>query len=91
MRVSPVGSRKSKEDVAARKPISTEPGACGDIEFYLVHVDFAALDDDAERDYLKHLPTSFSLKPEDVDKLEDAARRILTESREFQRFLRDLH
>jgi len=70
--------------------ISTEPGACGDIEFYLVLVRFAALNDDAERDYLKHLPTSFSLKPEEVDRLRAAARLILTESKEFQRLLRDL-
>ena len=32
-------------------PISTEPGSCGDIEFYLVEVRFDALDDEAERSY----------------------------------------
>lgn len=72
-------------------PISTEPGSCGDIEFYLVQVRFDALDDEAERSFLKRLPTSFVLKPEEVDKLRDAARRILAESNEFQRFLHDLH
>ena len=72
------------------EPISTEPGGCGDIEFYLVQVRFAALNDDAEREYLKHLPTSFSLKPEEVDRLRAAARLILSESNEFQRLLRDL-
>lgn len=71
-------------------PISREPGACGDIEFYLVQVRFEALDDDAEREELKRLPTSFVLTPEQVDHLRDAARRILQESREFQRLLRDL-
>jgi NTE family protein len=71
-------------------PVSTEPGACGDIEFYLVQVRFDALDDEAERSTLKRLPTSFVLKPEEVDKLRDAARRILAESRDFQRLLRDL-
>ena len=70
--------------------ISTEPGSCGDIEFYLVQVKFDALDDAAERSYFKHLPTSFVLKPDEVDKLREAARRILTESTEFQRLLRDL-
>ena len=48
-------------------PISTEPGSCGDIEFYLVQVRFDALDDEAERSYFKRLPTSFALKPEEVD------------------------
>lgn len=72
-------------------PISTEPGGCGDIEFYLVQVRFDALDDESERSTLKHLPTSFALKSEQVDHLKDAAHRILQESREFQRLLQDLH
>jgi NTE family protein len=71
-------------------PVSTEPGSCGDIEFYLVRVSFSALNDDAERGILEHLPTSFVLKPEEVDKLRNAARRILTESKEFQRLVGDL-
>jgi len=71
-------------------PISTEAGSCGDIEFYLVLVSFDALDDEAERSFLKRLPTSFALKPEEVDRLRDAARRALSESPEFQRLLRDL-
>jgi NTE family protein len=71
--------------------ISTEPGSCGDIEFYLVQVKFDALQDAAESSYLKRLPTSFALQPEQVDQLRDAARRILAESKEFQRLIRDLH
>ena len=70
--------------------ISTEPGSCGDIEFYLVQVRFDALEDKAESSYLKKLPTSFVLKPEQVDHLRDAARRILTESKDFQRLIEDL-
>jgi NTE family protein len=71
--------------------ISLEPGTCGDIEFYLVEVNFNALDDEAERSYFKRLPTSFVLTPEAVDRLRDAARRILTNSKEFQRLMEDLH
>jgi len=71
-------------------PISTEPGACGDIEFYLVQVRFDALDDEVQRNFLKRLPTSFVLQPEEVDRLREAARRILAESLEFQRLLQDL-
>lgn len=70
--------------------ISTAPGACGDIEFYLVEVKFDALQDPAERTYFKRLPTSFSLPDEEVDKLRQAARRILSNSRDFHRLLRDL-
>jgi len=72
-------------------PISTEPGACGDIQFYLIQVKFDALDDEAERTFLKRLPTSFVLKPEEVDQLRDAARRILSNSKEFQRLIRELN
>lgn len=70
--------------------LSTEPGSCGDIEFYLIQVKFDALDDEAERHYFKRLPTSFVLKPEEVDRLRGAARRVLTKSKEFQRLIKDL-
>jgi NTE family protein len=71
-------------------PVSVEPGACGDIRFYLIEVKFDALKDGEERDYFNGLPTSFTLPPEAVDRLRDAARRILVQSDEFQQLLRDL-
>lgn len=70
--------------------ISTKPGACGDIQFYLIEVKFDALPDEEERTYFTKLPTSFKLSDEEVDKLRDAAHRILTQSEAFQRLLRDL-
>lgn len=73
-----------------QNPVSTEPGGCGDIEFYLVEVRFDALNDEAEGDYLKKLPTSFNLRPEQVDRLKGAARQILMESDEFKRLVNDL-
>ncbi|HXX62732.1 MAG TPA: patatin-like phospholipase family protein [Bacteroidota bacterium] len=72
------------------KPVSTKPGACGDIKFYLIEVKFDALKDEEERNYYKQLPTSFSLSGEQVDKLRQVARRILTQSEEYHRFLSDL-
>jgi NTE family protein len=69
---------------------STEPGSCGDIQFYVVEVKFDALQDETERKYFKGLPTSFKLDPEEVDKLREAVQRILVQSEEFQRLLRDL-
>jgi NTE family protein len=71
-------------------PVSTEPGSCGDIEFYVVDVKFDLLEDEKERRYFKKLPTSFKLEPEQVDNLRDVAQRILNKSPEFQRFLNDL-
>ena len=70
--------------------LSTASGSCGDIVFYVVEVKFDALKDDAERMYFKRLPTSFKLAPEQVDKLREVAHRLLVNSDEFQRLLRDL-
>jgi len=70
--------------------VSTAPGSCGDIEFYVVEAQFDALKDEKERMYFKRLPTSFKLSSEEVDKLRDVAHRILVESEEFKRLLSDL-
>jgi NTE family protein len=71
--------------------ISREPGSCGDIEFYLVEVRFGNHRDKAEAEYLALLPTAFRLSDEEVDRLKAAARKILTESDEFRKLLRDLN
>lgn len=86
-------SRWAGEVRAGRCPpgqMSQEPGACGDIEFYLVDVSFGNLRDRAEGAYLAKLPTSFRLSGGDVDRLRTGARQILAESDDFRRLLRDL-
>jgi NTE family protein len=83
-------TREVQENRCGNKPISTEPGACGDIKFYLIEVKFSALKDEAESTYFKSLPTSFKLSSEEVDKLREVAGRLLVESPEFQRLLSDL-
>jgi NTE family protein len=70
--------------------VSTAPGSCGDIQFYVVDVKFDELKDETERMYFKRLPTAFTLPPEQVDQLRDVAHRLLNESEEFQRLLGDL-
>jgi NTE family protein len=70
--------------------VSTAPGSCGDIQFYVVEVKFDTLKDETERMYFKRLPTAFKLAPEKVDKLRDVAHRLLVQSEEFKRLLRDL-
>jgi NTE family protein len=70
--------------------VSTAPGSCGDIQFYVVEVKFDALKDEAERMHFKRLPTAFKLPAEEVDKLRDVAHRLLVNSEEYQRLLRDL-
>ena len=68
--------------------VDKRPGGCGDIEFFLIEVKFDALRDEAERSFLKQLPTSFSLTPEQVDILRATARRIMAESPEYARLLK---
>jgi NTE family protein len=67
-----------------------DSGPCDDIQFYLVEVSFDRLEDESERAYFKSLPTSFKLSDEQVDKLREVAGRLLRQSPEFQRLLRDL-
>jgi NTE family protein len=87
-------SLKSWEDQVRTKrcggTILTDPNSCGDIQFYVIEVKFDRLKDEKERHYFKSLPTSFKLTSEEVDRLRDAAHRILVESSEFQRLLSDL-
>ncbi len=70
--------------------VSTVPGSCGNIQFYVVEVKFGNLKDQKEQMYFKRLPTSFKLKPEQVDKLTEVAHRVMNDSPEFQRLLNDL-
>jgi NTE family protein len=70
--------------------VSTAPGSCGDIQFYVIEVKFDALKDEGERMHFKRLPTAFKLPPEEVDKLREVAHRLLVDSEEYQRLLRDL-
>jgi NTE family protein len=59
-------------------------------EIYAIDVSFAALSDKAEFDYLNQQPTSFVLPGEAVDRLRAAPGKIILESPEFRRLLRDL-
>jgi NTE family protein len=60
-----------------------------DIELYAIDVSFPQLKDEAEREYLNNLPTSFKLPPEAVDRLRAAAATIIHDSPEFKRLLRE--
>jgi NTE family protein len=54
-----------------------------DIDLYAIDVSFAALEDEAEREYLNDLPTSFVLPADAVDRLRAAAQTIMLASPEF--------
>ncbi len=67
---------------------STE--GCDDFKIYFVEVDFDKLADGKQRKAMKRLPTTFDLPVEQVDDLRAAAREIVTNSRDFQEFMRDM-
>ena len=63
---------------------------CDDFKIYLVEVDFDKLADRKRRQAMKSLPTSFRLSVEEVDALRASAREIMTGSKDFQEFMRDM-
>jgi NTE family protein len=83
-------TKEVQENRCAGKSISTEPGECGDIKFYVVEVKFDALKSKEERTYFKQMPTSFKLSEKQVDELREVAGRLLNESEEYKRLLTDI-
>jgi NTE family protein len=57
------------------------------VEAHFVEVSFDSIPDRKERRHFKGLPTSFSLKDEEVDALREVGRRLLRESPDFQSLL----
>lgn len=77
--------RLVKDWSSFRESVGAKP-----IEFYAVDVGFQALSDSAERDAFQSLPTTFDLPAGTIDRLTTVAQRILYQSPEFRRLMRDL-
>jgi NTE family protein len=60
------------------------------LEFYAIDINFGAITDLDEKRYFRNLPTSFVLSDEQVDRLREMAARLLRQSPDYQRLLRDL-
>ena len=71
-------------------PALAEVTRVPNLEVYVINVSFAEVKDATERAYLNEQPTSFALPPEAVDRLRAAAGRVVFESPDFQRYLKDL-
>ena len=69
---------------------SETSGDCADFKDYLIYVDLEQLPDKGQSERLKQLPTSFVLKPEEVDELRAAAKTLLLQSKEFNNFMEDM-
>jgi NTE family protein len=82
--------RTSAAMAANKDPAVAAALRAPDAEIYAIDVSFAALKDPAEREYLNLQPTTFVLSDEAVDRLRAAAGKIVADSPEFQRLLKDL-
>lgn len=60
------------------------------VDFYAIDINFDAISDPQEKRYFRNLPTSFVLTDEQVDRLREMAGRLLRQSPDYQRLLRDL-
>ncbi|MFZ5510198.1 MAG: patatin-like phospholipase family protein [Pseudomonadota bacterium] len=60
------------------------------IDSYVIEISFDALHDEAERQFFTAIPTSFALPADTVDALRRLAARLLEDSADYQRLLRDL-
>jgi NTE family protein len=60
------------------------------VEFYAIDINFGTITDPEEKRYFRNLPTSFVLSDEQVDRLREIAGRLLRQSPDYQRLLRDL-
>ena len=62
-----------------------------ELQFYPIEVNFDAVPDETERKFFKKLTTSFKLPPETVDRLRAVAARLLRQSENYRKLLRDLN
>ena len=81
--------RESAAFAGNKDPAVAQALRTPNIDLYAIDVSFDALKDAEEREYLNNLPTSFVLPPEAVDRLRAAARRIVMDSPDFKRLLKD--
>ena len=82
--------RDSAAMAANKDPAIAKALGVPDAEIFAIDVSFPALKDKAELAYLNQLPTSFVLPGEAVDRLRVAAGKIILDSPEFQRLLKEL-
>jgi NTE family protein len=61
----------------------------GSVVAFTIDVSFEAIVDADERSYFMHLPTTFALPPETIDRLRAVAGQLLRESPDYRQFLED--
>ena len=82
--------RNSAAFAANKDPAVAAALRAPNAEIYAIDVSFSALKDKIELDYLNQQPTTFVLEPQAVDRLRAAGGKIIMDSPEFKRLLKDL-
>ena len=81
---------RSSMQAAAQALAQQHRESAADVQAMLIEISFEDLDDPEERAYFNALPTNFNLPPEAIDRLREVGARLLRNSPDFQRLLRDL-
>jgi NTE family protein len=78
-----------RDEVKNRRP--ARPGAAESApEFYFIDVSLQAIANESERNGFQSIPTALTLDPATVDRLRAVARKLLLESPDFKRLVKDL-
>jgi len=83
--------RETLSKSAAASGTNGSGSAPDELQFYPIEVDFSTLQDEAERRFFESVPTSFHLPPATVDRLRAVAARMLRQSENYRKLLRDLN
>jgi NTE family protein len=83
--------RRAELQAGEDQEVSRSNGASvPEVDFHIVEVNFKSLLDDGERRYFNSLPTNFKPAPGAVDRLREAAGKILRQSEDWKTLLREL-
>jgi NTE family protein len=61
-----------------------------DADVYFIDASLGALQDVTEQEYLMRIPTTLYLTDQQIERLQIAASRLIRDSPEFQRLMKDL-
>ena len=78
---------QKKLDEHCKNGYTLPPLVGGSMKLYVADISFDNLTEDAEKTFLKHLPTSFHLERDQVDRLISAGSLLLREHPEFKTFI----
>ncbi len=83
--------RKWAEDVRKKRCQEMPGQGCDELKFDMIHLTFDSLKDKAEREFFLSVPTTLGLPGKTVDRIRSVAGKLISESPDYQRVLRELN